>query len=165
MIRGVPRISDSRLIDGVSANRLQHRQSLLSRLDVEPVPAIVEIAQFDQFQQWGFDVLDVAAVGSCFDPAADRSVRQGTLRQHAVRQQRVHRHEAGRPGGQVRERDLDLVLPGDRRPAGLRLGHARAQFFDFAALSTASGSRSNAVLMEDLDQSGLLDETLVRADQ
>ncbi|MDB5390193.1 MAG: hypothetical protein JWM11_5839 [Planctomycetaceae bacterium] len=76
-VRGIPRINDSRLIDGMTLDRLRSRRSLLSQLDVTPARQSADGLKFDQFQRWGFDVLTSHQLQSCFDPALfDQSVKE-----------------------------------------------------------------------------------------
>lgn len=77
MVRGIPRINDSRLIDGMNSDRLRNRQALLSHLDVNHVRQTSDAMKFDQFHRWGFDVLASHQLQSCFDPALiDQSVKE-----------------------------------------------------------------------------------------
>jgi len=78
LVRGIPRINDSRLIDGMTLDRLRTRQALLARLDVNAAGRqSSDAAKFDQFQRWGFDVLTSHQLQSCFDPALfDQSVKE-----------------------------------------------------------------------------------------
>lgn len=77
MVRGIPKIADSRLIDGMTSQRLKSRQMLLGQLDSNSVRQATEAAKFDQFHQWGFDVLASHQLQSCFDPAQfDQSVKE-----------------------------------------------------------------------------------------
>lgn len=77
LIRGIPRINDSRLIEGMTADRLQHRQTLLSQLDLNPARHTADAVKYEQFQRWGFDVLASHQLRHCFDPALiDQSVKE-----------------------------------------------------------------------------------------
>jgi hypothetical protein len=77
LIRGVPKINDSRLVDGMTLDRLRTRQALLGRLDQNATRQASDAAKFDQYQRWGFDVLTSHQLRSCFDPALiDGSVKE-----------------------------------------------------------------------------------------
>lgn len=77
MVRGIPRINDSRLIEGMTSDRLRSRQTLLSQLDVNPARQASDAVKFDQFQRWGFDVLTSHQLQSCFDPGLiDQRVKE-----------------------------------------------------------------------------------------
>ncbi len=77
LLRGIPKINDSRLIDGMTADRLRTRQSLLARLEANETRQASDAAKFDQFQRWGFDVLTSHQLQRCFDPALiDQSVKE-----------------------------------------------------------------------------------------
>ncbi|HVW00811.1 MAG TPA: DUF1501 domain-containing protein, partial [Planctomycetaceae bacterium] len=66
-IRGIPRINDSRLIEGVTADRLEHRRRLLSELAGRDA-AVKSSSQFSQFQDLAFDILTTPQLRDCFDP-------------------------------------------------------------------------------------------------
>lgn len=77
MVRGIPKINDSRLIDGMTVDRLRTRRDLLAQLDLGPSRQATDAMKFDQFQRWGFDVLTSHQLQSCFDPALfDQSVKE-----------------------------------------------------------------------------------------
>ncbi len=67
IVRGIPRLEDSLLIDGVSPNRLALRRALLS-----PNAGMLQPrsqSEFVRFQQMAFDVLTAPQLRQCFDPA------------------------------------------------------------------------------------------------
>jgi hypothetical protein len=77
LIQGMPKINDSRLIDGVSHDRLRTRQALLGQLDLNSARQTTDVTKFGQYQRWGFDVLTSHQLQSCFDPALiDASVKE-----------------------------------------------------------------------------------------
>lgn len=76
LIRGFPQLNDSRLAEGITPARFESRQSLLTRLDPVGLRHASESTKFDQFQRWGFDVLASHQLRSCFDPnLIDASVK------------------------------------------------------------------------------------------
>ncbi|MFM7056956.1 MAG: DUF1501 domain-containing protein [Planctomycetota bacterium] len=66
VIRGIPRLEDSQLIEGVNSNRLALRKQLL--LPQSANPASRNQAEFTQFQEMAFDVLTAPQLRECFDP-------------------------------------------------------------------------------------------------
>jgi hypothetical protein len=77
MVRGIPKINDSRLIDGMTAGRLQNRQTLLSQLDLKSDRQAADMRKFEQYQRWGFDVLASHQLQKCFDPSLiDSTVKE-----------------------------------------------------------------------------------------
>ncbi len=66
VIRGIPRLEDSRLIDGVTSERLTLRRQLLSPGAVPE--AGKSQAEFGRFQNLAFDVLTSHQLRDCFDP-------------------------------------------------------------------------------------------------
>lgn len=66
VIRGIPRLEDSRLIDGVSPERLARRRHLLATAGSAPTRAQSE---FGRFQDLAFGVLTTPQLRDCFDPA------------------------------------------------------------------------------------------------
>ena len=77
LIGGLPRVSDSQLIDGLTPERLGRRKSLLTELSAAPGRPALEGAGFDRFQDRAFDVLTSPVLRSCFDPALiDQPVKE-----------------------------------------------------------------------------------------
>jgi hypothetical protein len=66
VIRGIPRLEDSRLIDGVTSERLALRRQLLST--GSGGHAAKSQAEFGRFQNLAFDVLTTPQLRDCFDP-------------------------------------------------------------------------------------------------
>jgi hypothetical protein len=66
VVRGIPRLEDSRLIDGVTVDRLALRRQLLSTGVTDQ--AAKEQAEFGRFQSLAFDVLTSHQLHDCFDP-------------------------------------------------------------------------------------------------
>jgi len=66
VVRGIPQVQDSRLIDGITSGRLSDRRQLLTRLSPGGTGPVQ--AQFGQFQDLAFDVLTAPALRDCFDP-------------------------------------------------------------------------------------------------
>ena len=158
IIRGIPRLEDSRLIDGVTSDRLTLRRQLLA-----PGPAEATAksqAEFGRFQNLAFDVLTSHQLRDCFDP---RLIDAG-----------------------VKER-YGNTLFGNSAFIATRLVAAGVKFVNviwtwyygaypgvadygwdthehnFSILRSylPQVDRVYSSLMEDLEQSGLLDETLV----
>ncbi len=67
LVKGMPRINDSRLIEGVTSDRLGGRRNLLSRLQPHESLALAS-EQYSQFQNTAFDVLATPQLRDCFDP-------------------------------------------------------------------------------------------------
>lgn len=66
VIRGIPQLQDSRLIDGVTSERMALRRRLLANKPVEH--AAKSQAEFGRFQNLAFDVLTTPQLRECFDP-------------------------------------------------------------------------------------------------
>jgi hypothetical protein len=66
VVRGLPRLEDSRLIDGVTADRLSLRRQLLSTGGIDQ--AAKAQAEFGRFQSLAFDVLTSHQLRDCFAP-------------------------------------------------------------------------------------------------
>ena len=71
LIKGMPRIADNRLADGVTLDRLSTRRMLLEQLDrgAREVERRSNAGHFDRFQQRAFDVLTSHKLAAAFDPA------------------------------------------------------------------------------------------------
>ncbi|MFO0872186.1 MAG: DUF1501 domain-containing protein, partial [Pirellulales bacterium] len=68
VIRGIPRLEDSLLREGVTPQRLSDRRQLLQRVS-EPFPTKAEpLAQFRGFQDLAYEVLTTPQLRDCFDP-------------------------------------------------------------------------------------------------
>lgn len=66
VVRGIPRLEDSRLIEGVSLDRLNLRRRLLS--PSSPEFSSRSQAEFSRLQEMAFDVLTAPQLRDCFDP-------------------------------------------------------------------------------------------------
>lgn len=64
IVRGIPRLEDSKLIDGVTSDRMALRRGLLFPAAAESN----EQAEFGRFQNLAFDVLTSHQLRDCFDP-------------------------------------------------------------------------------------------------
>lgn len=77
LVRGIPRVNDSRLIDGVTAERAVHRRQLLSQMQAGRPLSAKAPGEFSRFQDLAFDVLATPQLRNCFDPAhIDARVRE-----------------------------------------------------------------------------------------
>lgn len=79
LIKGIPRIADSRLADGITLDRLSQRRTLLDQLDqgVRTIERRATTGEFDRFQQKAFDVLTSHKLAAAFDPTRiDARVRE-----------------------------------------------------------------------------------------
>jgi hypothetical protein len=159
-IRGVPRLSDSQLIDGLSLERLNRRKSLLAELGAGSSHSPGEAAGFDRFQERAFDLLTSPGLKACFDPA--------------LFDQRITERYGNTLFGNSAFIASKLVATGVRFVNVLwtwyNLAISGLQDFgwdthehNFATLGHFLPHLDlvYSSLMEDLDVSGLLDETLV----
>ena len=161
-IRGVPRLADSQLIDGLTPDRLSRRRSLLEVLDAGPArhAAEAETAGFDRFQERAFDLLTSPDLKARFDPALiDQRVKQrygDTLFGNSafIAGKLV---ETGVRFVNVIWTWYNLAI------AGLQDFGWDTHEHNFATLGHFLPHLDlvYSSLMEDLEQSGLLDETLV----
>lgn len=71
LVKGIPRLPDQKLADGVTLDRLSQRRGLLDQLDGERrrLDARVSNAVYDRFQQKAFDVLTSNKLREAFDPS------------------------------------------------------------------------------------------------
>ncbi len=164
LVKGVPRLPDNVLAQGVTIDRLSQRKGLLEQLDQQLRGPVLQTALsgFDRFQQKAFDVLTSNTLKAAFDPARiDATVRErygDTL------------------FGNSTFIAANLIESGVRFVTVLwdwyngRLGGGTFQDFgwdthmwNFQILKKylPAVDLSFASLMEDLDRRGLLNETLV----
>ena len=68
VIRGIPRLEDSQLREGVSPERLHDRRNLLNRIDERFGAPASAVAQFRTYQDLAFEVLTTPQLKDCFDP-------------------------------------------------------------------------------------------------
>ena len=162
VVRGRPRIPDSVLTDGITLDRLDTRRSLLKQFDAQHrlAEGQEEMGRFDRVQRRAFDVLTSAKVKAAFDldredtRLIDRYGRTLFGNSALIGRRLI---EAG-----VRFVTVTWDIYWDRfqlqydgwdthtRNFAI-LRDYNLPYFDFAY----------SALMEDLDQRGLLDETLV----
>jgi hypothetical protein len=77
VIRGIPRLEDSLLRDGVTSQRLDDRRQLLQRYSEQFPPTADPLATFRGFQDLAYEVLTTPQLRDCFDPKhIDERVRQ-----------------------------------------------------------------------------------------
>jgi hypothetical protein len=71
LVKGMPRIGDSRLAEGITLDRLRQRRGLLDQLEVglRSLEQRSASGQFDRFQEKAFDVLTSHKLAAAFDPA------------------------------------------------------------------------------------------------
>lgn len=75
VVRGIPRLEDSRLIDGVTSARLALRRGLLLGEGLRGAAPVQ--AEFGRFQELAFGVLTAPELRECFDPGLiDAGVRE-----------------------------------------------------------------------------------------
>ncbi|MGE0606634.1 MAG: DUF1501 domain-containing protein [Pirellulales bacterium] len=160
LVRGIPRISDSQLIEGLSLDRVGQRKALLSQLDDGLARHAAEAAGFDRFQQRAFDVLASPQLRACFDPALiDQRVQErygNTLFGNSayIASKLV---ETGVRFVNVTWTWYNLAIPGFQDFGWDTHEHN----FSILKLYLPHLDQVFSSLMEDLQQSGLLDETLV----
>jgi hypothetical protein len=160
-LRGLPRIPDSQLIDGLTADRMGARQALLARLDERTEQgAATAAASFGRFQRRAFDLLASPQLRACFDPALfDRQAQErygNTLfGNSALVAARLV--AAGVRYVHVNWTWYNLAIPGLQDFGWDTHEHN----FSILRYYLPELDRAFASLMEDLDASGLLDETLV----
>lgn len=162
VMRGIPRLPDNVLAQGVTLDRLSQRKGLLEQLDQQLRGPRLQTALegFDRYQQKAFDVLTSDKLKSAFDPARIDAV--------------VRERYGDTLFGNSAFIGANLVQSGVRFVTVLwdwyngRIGNLQDFGWDthmwnfqilkkyLPQLDMAFGS-----LMEDLDQRGLLDETLV----
>ncbi|HWB10921.1 MAG TPA: DUF1501 domain-containing protein [Pirellulales bacterium] len=81
-VRGLPRLADSQLSNGLTLERLARRQSLLTgieahRSDDQQSEAGAEVVGVQNFKRRAFDLLASPVLRGCFDPAlVDQRVRE-----------------------------------------------------------------------------------------
>ncbi len=160
LIGGIPRVSDSQLIEGLTLDRLGRRKSLLADLKAGTGRPAVDGAGFDRFQERAFDLLTSPVLRACFDPA--------------LIDQRVQERYGNTLFGNSAFIAGKLVETGVRfvnviwtwynaAIAGLQDFGWDTHEHNFTILSHYLPHLDlvYSSLMEDLEQSGLLDETLV----
>lgn len=158
VIRGIPRLDDSRLIEGVSSDRLSLRRRLLEGCG--SVDASRSQAEFGRFQNLAFDVLTTPQLRDCFDPA------------HI--DHRVKERYGNTLFGNSTFIATKLVAAGVKfvnviwtwyygaYPGVADYGwDTHEHNFSILRRYLPQVDRAYSSLMEDLEQSGLLDETLV----
>lgn len=162
LIKGIPRIADSRLAEGVTLDRLSQRRSLLEQLNygVRQLEARTPINQFDRFQQRAFDVLTSHKLAAAFDPSQiDERVKQrygDTLFGNST--------FIGSKLVQAGVRFVHVLWDWyNGRISNLQDFGWDTHEWNFQILKKYLPvvDMSFSSLMEDLDQTGLLDETLV----
>ncbi|HEV3340720.1 MAG TPA: DUF1501 domain-containing protein [Pirellulales bacterium] len=159
-VRGLPRLADSQLTDGLTLERLARRQSLLTGIEARQPDVAAEVGGVDDFKQRAFDLLASPALRSCFDPA--------------LFDQRVRERYGNTLFGNSAFIASRLVASGVRfvnvlwtwynaAIAGLQDFGWDTHEHNFATLGHFLPHLDlvYSSLMEDLDKSGLLDETLV----
>jgi hypothetical protein len=159
-VRGLPRLADSQLTDGVNLERLDRRKSLLTGFAAPPDGTAAEVAGFDNFKQKAFELLTSPTLRSCFDPA--------------LFDQHVTERYGNTLFGNSAYIASKLVASGVRfvnvlwtwyntAIAGLQDFGWDTHEHNFATLGhfLPHLDQVYSSLMEDLDRSGLLDETLV----
>jgi hypothetical protein len=67
-LRGIPKIRDSQLPADVTAARLGERRSLRTQLESRLGPELPNVAQYDRFRDRAYDVLVSPELKSCFNP-------------------------------------------------------------------------------------------------
>lgn len=158
VIRGIPRLEDSRLIDGVSAERLALRRQLLSTASSDNLAK--PQTEFGRFQNLAFDVLGSHQLRDCFDPNLIDT--------------RVKERYGNTLFGNSAFIATKLVAAGVKfinviwtwyygaYPGVADYGwDTHEHNFSILRSYLPQVDRVYSSLMEDLDQSGLLDETLV----
>ncbi|MFO0817015.1 MAG: DUF1501 domain-containing protein [Pirellulales bacterium] len=68
LIRGIPRLEDSLLREGISPQRLDERRELLHRVSSQFPSTSDPLAQFRGFQELAYEVLTTPQLRDCFDP-------------------------------------------------------------------------------------------------
>ena len=68
VIRGIPRLEDSRLPEGMTPQRLDGRRNLLNHLAGQFPSAAAPVAKFREFQDLAYQVLTTPQLRDCFDP-------------------------------------------------------------------------------------------------
>lgn len=156
IVRGIPRLEDSKLIDGVTSDRMALRRGLL-------LPAAAESkeqVEFGRFQNLAFDVLTSHHLRDCFDPNLIDA--------------RVKERYGNTLFGNSAFIATKLVAAGVKfinviwtwyygaYPGVADYGwDTHEHNFSILRSYLPQVDRAYTSLMEDLEQSGLLDETLV----
>lgn len=156
VVRGIPRLEDSKLIEGVTSERMALRRGLL-------LPAAAESkeqAEFGRFQNLAFDVLTSHQLRDCFDPNLIDA--------------RVKERYGNTLFGNSAFIATKLVAAGVKfinviwtwyygaYPGVADYGwDTHEHNFSILRSYLPQVDRAYTSLMEDLEQSGLLDETLV----
>ena len=159
-IRGIPQLADSQLIDGLTAERFDRRKSLLTSVEAPRGATAGEAAGFDHFKRRAFDLLASPALRSCFAPSLFDT--------------RVKERYGDTLFGNSAFIASKLVASGVRfvnvlwtwynaAIAGLQDFGWDTHEHNFATLGRFLPQLDlvYSSLMEDLDRSGLLDQTLV----
>jgi len=68
VIRGIPRLEDSQLRDGITPGRLHGRRDLLQRITSQFPNQHEPLSQFRGFQNQAYEVLTTPQLRECFDP-------------------------------------------------------------------------------------------------
>lgn len=68
IIRGIPRLEDSQLRDGMTTGRLSDRRSLLNQITASFPSTNQPLSQFRGFQEQAYEVLTTPQLRDCFDP-------------------------------------------------------------------------------------------------
>lgn len=156
IVRGIPRLEDSKLIDGVTSDRMALRRGLLFPAAAESK----EQAEFGRFQNLAFDVLTSHQLRDCFDPSLIDA--------------RVKERYGNTLFGNSAFIATKLVAAGVKfinviwtwyygaYPGVADYGwDTHEHNFSILRSYLPQVDRAYTSLMEDLEQSGLLDETLV----
>lgn len=162
LIKGMPRIADNRLVEGITVDRLNHRRHLLDQLDqgVRALDRRSAAGHFDRFQQRAFNVLTSHKLAAAFDPGrVDRRVLDrysdtlfGTSTFVAM-----NLVEAGVRVVNVLWDYYNVRLPGIQDFAW----DTHEWNFEILRKYLPVLDLSYNALLEDLEERGLLDETLV----
>jgi hypothetical protein len=161
-VRGEPVLPNSVLQDGITIDRMNQRRTLLGQLDDEVRRAEREgtAANFDRAQQKAFDLLTSSRLRSCFDlKSEDPKVLERYGRTLFGNTTLIARRlvENG-----VKFVNVTWDLYWDRIKIDYDAWDTHQRNFSILKTNKLPGlDQTFTALMEDLEQSGLLDETLV----
>ena len=162
VVRGMPFLPDSTLVDGLTLDRLNNRRGLLGQFDdqVRHLDSQAGVGQFDRTQQRAFQLLTSAKARAAFDLSnedprqLDRYGRSLFGHSTVIARRLI---EAG-----VRFVNVTWDLFWDRIAVDFDAWDTHTRNFPILRENKLPGlDQTFTALMEDLSQRGLLDETLV----